>query len=114
MDIYRHLTIREQDDRIVVDFTKQPILDAWTAKELGDELRDVAGRADCRNLVLDFSDVKWLASAVLEKLVAAHRTMTTKGGSVTLVGLGPEIREILAVTKLDQLFSVRSDEADTR
>jgi len=47
------------------------------------------------------------------KLVAVHRSMTSKGGSVTLVGVGPEIREILALTKLDQLFSVRSTEANT-
>ncbi len=113
MDTYHHLTIREHEDRIVADFTKQPILDAWTAKELGDELRDVAGRADCRNLILNFSDVKWLASAVLEKLVVVHRSLASKGGSVTLVGVGPEIREILALTKLDQVFSVRSTEADT-
>ena len=79
MDTYHHLTIREHEDRIVADFTKQPILDAWTAKELGDELRDVAGRADCRNLILNFSDVKWLASAVLEKLVVVRSVFGVQG-----------------------------------
>ena len=114
MEIYRHLSIQEHDDRIVVDFTKKPILDAWTAKELGDELRDVAGRPDCRNLALDLSVVRWMASAVLANLLVVHRTMAAKGGSVTLAGIGPEMRGILARTKLDQVFSIGSNEASTQ
>lgn len=112
MDSYQHISIREHGDVVVVDFTKRPMLDAWTAREFGEELRDVAGRADCGTLLLNFAAVTWLASAMLEKLVMVHRMMASRGGSLILAGVGPDIREVLALTKLDQLFRIGSDEAD--
>jgi anti-anti-sigma regulatory factor len=40
--------------------------------------------------------------------------MAANGGNVTLAGIGPEIRGILARTKLDQVFSIGSNEANTQ
>jgi anti-anti-sigma factor len=111
MDRYHHFGVRKHQDSIVVDFKEHPILDAWTAQEIGAELFDVAARSDCRNLLLNFSDVKWLASAVLAILVKVHQTMESKGGKLTLCGVGPCIREIFGVTRLDQLFDISSNEA---
>jgi anti-sigma B factor antagonist len=111
MDGFRHFGVREHEGLIVVDFKEHPILDAWATNELDDELCDIAGQADCRNVLLNFSDVTWLASAVLAILVKVHRTMESKGGKLTLCGVGPGIQEIFAVTRLDQLFDISSNEA---
>src|ERR1035438_7056629 len=46
MGSYHHLGVREHEDLIVVHFKEHPILDAWNANEIGDELYDVARRAD--------------------------------------------------------------------
>lgn len=112
MDTYHHLGVREHEGLVVVHFGKHPTLDGWTAREIGNELCDVAGRPGCRNLLLDFSEVIWLASAMLEKLVTVHRTMESKGGKLTFRGVGPGIQEMFALTKLDQLFNISSNEAD--
>src|SRR5262249_12466421 len=47
----------------------------------------------------------------LSKLIAARMKLEAQGGRLVLCNLGPQLREVFAVTRLDGLFHFRTDEA---
>jgi len=66
----------------------------------------MADRPDCHRLLLDFSGVAKLSSAMLAKLVTLHRKMEPKGEKVRLCGLNSQLRSVFATTRLDRLFDI--------
>jgi anti-anti-sigma factor len=57
---------------------------------------------------LDLSDVQFAGSAGLVELVRLCRKVRARGGQLTLVNTRPLVREVLALTRLDELFGVES------
>lgn len=60
-------------------------------------------------LVVDMSEVEYIASSGLKVLVAAWRRAREQGGDVVLSGLQPRIMEILEMVGFDMLFDIHAD-----
>ena len=60
-------------------------------------------------LIIDFSTVSYLSSAVLGKLMAIHKGVSATKGVLVLCGITPNILEVFKITKLDKLFSIETD-----
>jgi len=58
------------------------------------------------NLLIDLSAVGFLDSSGLGSLVRALTTSQNEGGSTKLVGVGPQVRKLLEMTKLDSVFEM--------
>jgi len=112
MPTYHHLGVWKQGDVLVVRFGEHRILDEPTVRKLGEELYGVAERADCHNLLLNFSSVVGLSSLMIGKLLMLQRTMESKGGKLKLCELGAELQEVVSSTKLDQVFDIWEGEQD--
>ena len=82
---YCDLEVGKNGDLIVVRLGKHPVLDELTVNKINDELLGVADRPDCHRLLLDFSGVACLSSAMLAKLVMLHRKMEPKGEKLGLM-----------------------------
>ena len=65
-----------------------------------------------RWLVVDFSRVNFVASSGLKALIAARRKIRVTGGDVALVGLNPQVREVLEMTGIDRLFGLYATVAE--
>ena len=109
---YCDLEVGKNGDLIVVRLGKHPVLDEATVNEISDELLGVAERPDCHRLLLDFSGVACLSSAMLAQLVRLHRKMEPKGEKVRLCGINSHLRSVFATTRLDRLFDIKDKEAD--
>jgi len=103
---YCDLEVGKNGDVIVVRLGKHRVLDEPTANEISGELFDVANRPDCNHLLLDFSGVAYLSSAMLGKLVRLHRKMVPKGEKLRLCGMNSQLRSVLTTTRLDRLFDI--------
>ncbi len=57
-------------------------------------------------IVVDCSGVTGISSAGLGALIAAHRSVTEKGGQFKLVNLSPKVRTILDITRLNTVFDI--------
>jgi anti-anti-sigma factor len=57
-------------------------------------------------LVLDFSDVHYLSSAALGKLINLKRKVATVRGKLRLRGIHPDLLEIFRITRLDQVLEI--------
>jgi anti-anti-sigma factor len=110
---YRHLEVGKNGGVIVVRLGKHRFLDELTVNKISDELLGVADRPDCRRLLLDFSGVAQLSSAMVAKLLILRRKMKPKGENLRLCGVSPQLRSVFAATGLDRLFDITDTETDT-
>lgn len=108
----KHLRIERNADALVVHFLDQRIHADDAITSLGTEVYAVADRPDCRKLILNLSDVEFLSSAMLGKLVIVKRKMSEKNGVLRLCEMCPNIRLIFKLTCLDQILDIRETEAD--
>jgi anti-sigma B factor antagonist len=63
-------------------------------------------------LILDFAQVQFLSSQVVGLLLTLHKRIAAAksadaGAELVLCGLRPELRELLKITKLDRLLTIK-------
>jgi len=64
-----------------------------------------------KKIVLNMSEIKYIDSAGLGALVAAHISAKNQGASVRLCHLGKKFHEVMQITKLLTVFDVYDTEA---
>lgn len=110
---YRRLEARKEGDTIVARFADRQLREEQTIREIAEELCSLADRTQNQRLVLDFSDVVGVSSMMLGKLVMLQMKIKKNGGELRLCKLGPEIREVLATTKLDHTLRIDEEQVVT-
>ena len=108
----KHVQVERLGDALVVHFLDSKITGELAISGLGNELYTIVGRPDCQKLVLDFSNVEFLSSAMLGKLVSIKRKMNEKDGILRLCGVCPTIRLVFKFTHLDTIFDIRESQSD--
>jgi anti-anti-sigma factor len=107
------LSTRQVDDLAIVSVGGE--VDLETASQLGDHaleaLRDVSP-----HVLLDLTEVTFMDSTGLKVLLSIQRRAALAGGSFAIAGASRSVRKILALTGLDQTFTIHEtvDEAPTR
>lgn len=109
---YRRIQISEVGEVTVVRFADRKILDEANIQELGDEMFALVEKENRRSLLLNFSNVEFLSSAALGKLIKLEQHVKKHAGRLKLSNIRPEIYEVFAITRLNQLFDIKTDEAD--
>src|SRR5688572_14182083 len=94
---------------VFVRFPGQDRLDVSNSRAL---FRQVPTPAEAPHLVLDLSGIDYVTGTALGELVLLHRRARSVGGRVSLANAGPAVREVLTVTRLDQLFDLREAAGD--
>jgi anti-sigma B factor antagonist len=79
-------------------------ISATTSPDFNAAVEEALGESQV--LVLDLKDVDYMASAGLRVLVAAQKRLSG-GGSLTLLNVRSEVREVFEVTGLDEVFTIR-------
>ena len=106
------IDVSESANVSVVRFTDQKIIDPESIQELGQELFDLVDKDDRKKLVLNFSNVEFLSSAALGKLITFEKKAKRHGAELILSNISPEIFQVFAITNLDKLFQIKDSEAD--
>ena len=58
------------------------------------------------NLVIDFSEVVFLSSAVLGLLIRISKKVNEQNGKLRLCSIGSKIYDIFKITRLDEVFEI--------
>jgi anti-sigma B factor antagonist len=96
------------NDAIVVHFTGGKVsLDEEALYDIRDQLLALANEPTNSDLLLDFGNVRYLTSTTLGTLVSLHKKLRARGRLLTISNLTPQVYEVFAVTRLDQLFDLR-------
>ena len=59
-----------------------------------------------KQITLDFSELEFISSAGLRALLLVNKEAAAKGGSVTITGMRPEIKQIFQLTGFDSMFAI--------
>jgi anti-sigma B factor antagonist len=97
-------------DVVVAYFLDARILDDTVIQETFGDLIKLGTDAYKLKLLLNFSQVEYMSSAVLGKLVALHKKVLESKGRLKLCCIKPSIRQVFSITKLDKLFEIHDDE----
>lgn len=104
------IKIEEQKGVTVATFVNVVMLDETSIKEPGDALEELIKSSEKINLVIDFSKIEFVSSAVLGRLVKIRKIVKTRGSKLALCGMAKDLKQIFKVTKLDKAFKIH----DTR
>ena len=106
----KRLTLEEVGDVTVVSFVDKKILDEQNIQIIGEQLFDLVDNQGKKKILLNFSNVEFLSSAALGKLITLNKKAQTSGGKLVMCNIVKEIYEVFAITKLDKLFKIYKDE----
>ncbi|MCF7957958.1 MAG: STAS domain-containing protein [Phycisphaerae bacterium] len=93
------------DDIVLVDLADDP--------ELSDELNAITDRMekDARDVVVNFSNVKFLNSSNISRLLKLRKILLDSGRNLRLCSIAIQVWGVFLLTGLDSLFEVNEDTA---
>ncbi len=104
------LLIQHLRNVTVVDFGDSTILNTMQVEGIAQQLYDLVDKQDRRQLVLDFSNVRFLSSQTLGVLLTLRKKLQAVKGRMVICGLRKQLYEVFRVSKLDKLFEFQPDE----
>ncbi|QDT57200.1 Putative anti-sigma factor antagonist [Caulifigura coniformis] len=111
--VQRRLDIEEVGDVTVARFIDKKILDENNIQIIGTQLFGLIEEDGRKKIVLDFTNVEYLSSAALGKLITMDKKVKASGGKLRLCNIRKDIYEVFAITRLNKVFDIRNtqDEA---
>ena len=107
----QRLVVEDIGDVTVVNFVDKKILDEQNIQMMiGDDLFRLVDELGRRKLLLNFSNVEFMSSAALGKLIRLHQRLAQVGGKLVLCEISKTILEIFTLTKLDKMLKIVKDE----
>ena len=103
-----HFTVQPFDKYSVIEFRTASLMDPIILEEIGAELYRLVDDEDRRKLVLDFERVQYLSSQAIGIILTLHKKMAAlKNSRMVLCGVGPKLMELLKITRLDRILTVK-------
>ena len=109
---YRRIGVTQNNDVAIVSFNDKKILDEASIQELGAELFGLVEQQSMGDILLNFTNVEFLSSAALGKLITLDRKVKASKGRMKMCNIRPEIFEVFQITKLNKVFDIRKDETE--
>ena len=103
------MTISEVDSASVVALDGRIVL-GEESTALREKMKSMVAEGK-KKIVLNMANVKYIDSAGLGTLVAAHLSAKTQGASLRICNLGQKFHEVLQLTKLLTVFDVYDTQA---
>lgn len=94
------------ENAVILTLTDERILEEGDITSLEQAIMPVVAQEDAKNIVLDFSNVKFLTSAALGLLIRISKRTNEAGGELKLCSIDPKILEIFKITRLDRIFGI--------
>jgi anti-sigma B factor antagonist len=108
----KELRIEQIDDVTVIQFREAWIHGLPEIEVLGEELYHLVETENRTKLLMDFSDVEFLSSSALGKIIRLYGKVKARNGCMSLCNLRPQILEVFLVCKLDRLFNISRDRTE--
>jgi len=106
------VSVVQNKDVRIVEFTSTMILDEGNITEIGNTLNAMIDEVSNPKLLLDFANVDHLSSAALGMLINANNRIKNRNGQLRLTNIRPQIYEVFVITKLNKLFRILPDRTE--
>jgi len=108
-----HFTVQPYPKFSVVEFKTSSLMDPVILEEIGKELYRLVDDEDRRKIVLDFERVQYLSSQAIGIILTLNKKLgALKHSKLVLCGVGPKLMELLKITRLDRILTVKPTQAE--
>lgn len=107
--IQPRISLENAEKGIIITFTSEKILEETEIAALEHSILPIIEQAGIPNIVLNFSNVKFLSSAVLGLLIRISKKIYQRNGQLKLCSINAKIFDIFKITRLDRIFDICED-----
>jgi anti-sigma B factor antagonist len=93
-------------DVTIITFHDEKILEEKHIKELEESIMPAVEDGQRENLMLDFSNVRFLSSTFLGLLIKIHKRICERKGHLKLCNINPDIYKVFEITQLNKVFDI--------
>ncbi len=101
-----NISVQYSQNAAIITFSNEKILEDSDIQQLQASIMSVIEQAEHINMVLDFSHVNFLSSAVLGLLIRISKKVYENDGQLKLCNIAPKIYEIFKITRLTKIFDI--------
>jgi|SRR5688572_32914295 len=106
-------TVQQIDKFTVVEFKSPSLMDPLELEQLGQQLYRLVDEEDRRKVILDFEKVQYLSSQAIGIVLTMNKKLGSLSNSkLVLCGVGPRLMELLKITRLDRLLTVKPSQRE--
>jgi anti-sigma B factor antagonist len=100
--------VQQVEKATVVEFTTASLMDPIQLEATASALVKLVDEQDRRILVIDFERVQFLSSQAIGILLTLNKKLAAlKGSKFILCGVGPRLQELLRITRLDRVLTLK-------
>lgn len=92
---------------VVATLTDEKILDEDQLQALSGSFLPLIEQTPGIQLIIDFSNVKFLTSSVLGLLIRISKNVYETKGTLRLCSISPKILDVFRITQLDKIFEIQ-------
>lgn len=111
MGVAQRFSVEQIGVVTVARFIDSRVVDELAIRDVDEQLAELAGRHGCRPLVLNFANVEFLSSSLLNSLIRLNGAIEASLGKLILCNLRPNLRKVFDITRLSTRFDIRDSEA---
>ena len=103
-----HFTVSNIEKYTVIELRLPSLMDPIVLDDIAKELYRLVDEEDRRRLILDFEKVEYLPSMAIGIVINLNKKLAAlKNSKLILCGVGPKLTELLKITKLDKILSIK-------
>ena len=111
MDPY--FTVRQDRGFTVATFQTESLMNPLELERIGQALYREVDEASGHRLLLDFGKVKYLSSQAVGIILTLNKKVTQfPEGSLVLCGVSPQVLQLLKITRLDKILTIKPTQAE--
>lgn len=105
--------VQPTDKYTVIEFRTPSLMDPVELENIGQGLYRLIDAEDKRKLILDFEKVEYLSSQAIGIILTMNKKLgALKNSKLVLCGVGPRLMELLKITRLDRLLTVKPSQKE--
>ena len=101
-------TVQQIEKYTVIEFANPSLIDPVELESIGQRLYRLIDQEDRRKIILDFERVQFLSSQAIGIILTMNKKlMPLKNSKLVLCGVGAKLMELLKITRLDRLLTIK-------
>ncbi|HQY89109.1 MAG TPA: STAS domain-containing protein [Tepidisphaeraceae bacterium] len=101
-------------DVSIVEFRDASLMDPVALDRAAERLYAMIEKEDRRKIILDFSAVQYMSSQSIGIVMNMQKKLTAIKGSMILCGVGPKLQELLKLTRLDKILTIKPSQREAQ
>jgi anti-sigma B factor antagonist len=106
------LEVEQVGPVVVARMPRGDLLDETAIQAVGTQLMALVDVLGCQRVLLDFRNVRRVASSLLGKVIALHNRLKAAGGKLAVCGTDPIVGGVFQIMALDRLFGIYPEEQE--